>query len=160
MKNKKMTSWGCGPKILLIVLITAVPLYLVQFLFFPDFRIPVPSWLAFLIGGIWFVSGIPVWFFGAREINKNFLKKQLVTTGIFRYIQHPIYCAFGLFYIPALVFMSRSWIGFILPLLFYILFLCNIKYEENYLETLFGETYSEYKKQTGRIIPKLIKGQK
>ena len=97
MKNKKMTTWGCGPKILIVTIVIAGITYLMQYLFFPDLLIPISQPLAFITGGIWFVLGIPIWFLGAKGINENFTKRQLVTLGIFKYIQHPIYCAFNLF---------------------------------------------------------------
>lgn len=155
MKNKKMTTWGCGPKILIVTIVIAGITYLMQYLFFPDLLIPISQPLAFITGGIWFVLGIPIWFLGAKGISKNFMKQQLVTSGIFRHIQHPIYCAFNLFYIPALIFMTRSWIGFIIPVIFYFVFCSNISFEEKYLEKLFGDEYLKYKNNTGRIFPKL-----
>jgi protein-S-isoprenylcysteine O-methyltransferase Ste14 len=51
--------------------------------------------------------------------------------------------------------MTRSWIGFIIPVVFYITFLYEISFEEKYLEQKFGEQYIRYKDNTGRIFPRL-----
>jgi protein-S-isoprenylcysteine O-methyltransferase Ste14 len=156
MKDKKMTRWGCGPKIVRRTLLVAVVVYVLQYFFFPNFKIPISQNLAYIIGGIWFALGIPVWFLGGFEVHKSFSKGRLVTSGIFRYIQHPIYAAFCWFYLPGFVFMTRSIVGFVLPFVFYFFLTKFISFEEEYLEKLFGKEYLEYKKGTGRIFPRLI----
>jgi protein-S-isoprenylcysteine O-methyltransferase Ste14 len=121
----------------------------------PGIRMPVSRTSACIIGGIWFIIGFPIWISGAKEIKKNFEEGKLITSGIFKYIQHPIYCAWGLFYIPAIVLMTRSWIGFVIPVVFYLSFVYRISFEEKYLSDKFGEKYLFYKNSTGRIFPKL-----
>ncbi|WP_394701105.1 methyltransferase family protein [uncultured Methanolobus sp.] len=96
---------------------------------FPDYRIPVSQENAFRIGAFWFFPGIPVWSSGAKEIRKIFPKGKLVTSGIFRYLQHPIYTAFCLFCIPGVAIMTRSVSGLLLPSAFYVLNK-RIPYEE------------------------------
>lgn len=155
MRKKKMTIFGIGPKILKKTLLIAIIIYASQYFFFPDFKIQISQTLAFIIGEVWFVLGIPIWISGGIEINKNFKKGKLATSGILKYIQHPIYCAFILFYIPALVFMSRSWIGFIMPFVFYFFFKIYIGIEEKWLKEKFGDEYLIYNNKTGRIFPKI-----
>lgn len=152
-----MTIWGCGLKVLRDTAIATIVSYLFQFIFVPDVRISISQSLAFIIGGLWFISGFPIWLLGAKEIKENFEKGQLITSGIFKYIQHPVYFAWGLFYIPSLVFMTRSWIGFVIPVVFYLSFIYRISFEEEYLANKFGEKYINYKNNTGRIFPKLKK---
>ena len=153
MTNQKMTVWGIGPKIIRGTLLVAIIVYASQYFFFPDFKIPISQNLAFIIGGIWFVLGIPIWFNGAREIGRNFKEGKLATSGILKYIQHPIYCAFIIFYIPALVFMSRSWAGFIIPFALCFFFRKYIVIEEKWLKEKFGGEYKNYMKRTKKIIP-------
>jgi protein-S-isoprenylcysteine O-methyltransferase Ste14 len=155
MRNKKMTRWGCGPKIVRRTLFVGIIIYILQYFLFPDFKIQIPQTSAFIIGGIWFFLGLPIWFLGGFEVHKSFSKGKLVTSGIFRYIQHPIYAAFCLFYLPGLVFMTRSTAGFLIPFMFYFFLRKYISYEEEYLEGLFGKEYLEYKERTGRIFPKI-----
>ena len=82
---------------------------------------------------------------------------KLLTTGSFEKIRHPIYLAicFKLIGFPIL---CMSPIGLILTVLIVIpLLLTRIKIEERMLEDEFGESYKEYKKNTGSLIPKLRK---
>jgi protein-S-isoprenylcysteine O-methyltransferase Ste14 len=155
MKLKKMTRWGCGPKIIRRTILVGVIIYILQYFFFPNFKIPVSQNLAFIISGIWFALGISVWFLGAIEVHKNFSKGKLTTSGIFKYIQHPIYSAFILFYFPGIIFMTRSIVGFILPFVGYYFLRKYISFEEEYLKEKFGNKYIRYKQKTGRIFPKL-----
>jgi protein-S-isoprenylcysteine O-methyltransferase Ste14 len=156
MKDKRMTRWGCGPKIIRMTVLITILLFILQYFLFPDFKIPISQKLAFIIGGVWFLFGIPIWFLGGFEVHKSFNKGKLVTSGIFRYIQHPIYAAFGWFYLPGLTVMTKSYITFILPFILYFFLRKYIFFEENYLEKLFGKEYLEYKNKTGRIFPKLF----
>jgi protein-S-isoprenylcysteine O-methyltransferase Ste14 len=151
-----MTQWGCGPKLVRNTLMVTVVVYGVQYLLFPDYRIPLSRETALFTGSIWFMLGIPVWFSGAMEIKKNFPDGKLVTSGVFRYIQHPIYSAFCLFYIPAIVIMTGFAFGLVLPFVFYLLIRRYIPYEERYLEERFGDEYIEYRKRTGRIFPRVM----
>jgi protein-S-isoprenylcysteine O-methyltransferase Ste14 len=150
-----MTEWGCGPKLVKGTLLVALIVYAVQHFFFSEYRIPLSSETALMTGIFWFILGIPVWFSGAMEIKKHFPDGKLVTSGIFRYIQHPIYSAFCLFYIPGIVIMTRSVFAIVLPFVFYLLIRRHIPYEERYLEDKFGKEYTDYRERTGRIFPRL-----
>jgi protein-S-isoprenylcysteine O-methyltransferase Ste14 len=154
MDSKCMTRWGCGRKIARRTALVTIVLYVLQYLFFPDFVLPIPGESAFILGAIWFVAGFPIWLSGAKEIKKAFPEKRLVTSGIFRYIQHPIYAAFTFFYIPGAVLMTRSILSFLLPFVFYFFFRKYIHVEEEYLEDLFNGEYLGYRERTGRIFPK------
>lgn len=154
MNAGKMTRFGCGPWLTRDAVLAALILYGLQYLLFPDYRIPISQENAFRIGAFWFFLGIPVWFSGAKEIRKNFSRGKLVTSGIFRYLQHPIYTAFCLFYIPGVVIMTRSVTGLLLPFVFYLLIRRHIPYEERYLEDRFGKEYTDYRESTGRIFPR------
>jgi protein-S-isoprenylcysteine O-methyltransferase Ste14 len=134
--------------------LVAIVVYALQYILFPNLHIPTSQRLAFILGLAWVVSGFLIYIPGGREINRNFNKGELATSGIFKYIQHPIYSAFCLFLIPGIVLMTRSLIGFALPFVFYFFFRRYIPYEEEYLEERFGKRYLEYKKRTGRIFPK------
>lgn len=156
MDLSKMTHWGIGPKAVMGTLLTALAAYCCQYVFFRDFRIDLPLSSALIIGIAWFSLGIPIWLCGAIAIKDNYKQGKLVTCGIFSYIQHPIYCAFIFFYLPAVAIMTRSYPAFAMPVVFYLIFARNIVYEEKYLEEKFSGEYLEYKNKTGCIFPKLF----
>lgn len=77
---------------------------------------------------------------------------QLVTTGIYRYIRHPMYCsllclAWGAF------FKSPSWIGVGLAVGASLFLALTAKAEEKEDVRYFGEAYLAYQKRTKIVCP-------
>ncbi len=88
----------------------------------------------------------------AKEIKANFL----ATGGPYSYVRNPIYLgnffiALGIliFYNPPLIFYPLFFLLFFLQYYFIVL------EEEKFLEREFGYEYLEYKKNTGRFLPRL-----
>ena len=77
----------------------------------------------------------------------------VVSSGAFRYVRHPLYLGSILIYLG----MTASTVSlFCLALLVIIVLFYNhiAGYEERLLETKFGETYTAYKKKTGKWVPR------
>lgn len=79
---------------------------------------------------------------------------QLITSGPYRAIRHPVYAALILFFFGAAV-TSANGVIIILASWFIVLFLLRIKREEQLLEQQFGDAYRSYKVTTGRLLPRL-----
>lgn len=79
---------------------------------------------------------------------------QLMTTGPYRWIRHPLY-TFGALLILALTFLTTLWwLGlFLLPSLLALVW--RTRYEEANLLARFGDEYQLYMQRTGRFLPKL-----
>jgi protein-S-isoprenylcysteine O-methyltransferase Ste14 len=79
---------------------------------------------------------------------------EVVTSGAFRYVRHPLYLASILFYfgLAASTASLPSLALFVLIAGFYHYI---ATYEEKLLEVRFGEEYRRYMKRTGRWIPKI-----
>ena len=80
---------------------------------------------------------------------------QLVTTGIYRYIRHPLYSsllllAWGIF------FKSPHWIGGLLAITATTLLLATAKADEAECIQFFGQSYREYLQRTKKFIPFLF----
>jgi protein-S-isoprenylcysteine O-methyltransferase Ste14 len=76
----------------------------------------------------------------------------LVTSGIYKYIRHPLYSSllllnWGIF------FKSPSWIGFVLAMAASLFLLATAKADETECTLFFGSQYQEYMKQTKMFIP-------
>lgn len=76
----------------------------------------------------------------------------LVTSGIYKYIRHPLYSSllllnWGIF------FKAPSWIGFVLAIAATFFLLATAKADESECTRFFGSPYQEYMKQTKRFIP-------
>lgn len=73
--------------------------------------------------------------------------KQLVTSGIYKKIRHPIYL-FGLLFMLGLIILFQKYVLAILLVPMALMQLRRIKAEEQVLEYTFGEQYRNYKKGT------------
>jgi protein-S-isoprenylcysteine O-methyltransferase Ste14 len=78
-------------------------------------------------------------------------QKELVRSGIFKYIRNPMYLAQLLFF-GILVLNSFSMDRFTVFLIFTLNFILKIQYEEVLLTTHFKD-YGQYKKTSWRLIP-------
>jgi protein-S-isoprenylcysteine O-methyltransferase Ste14 len=109
-------------------------------------RVPVAGLV--LIGG-WYMArgGMKAVFGTTRE------KPEVISTGVFGIVRHPIYTGAILFYLGATVItMSIASAAFVLIIIgFYI---AIGKYEERILAEEFENDYLEYKKKTGMLFPK------
>ncbi len=94
------------------------------------------------------------------QLNKNLSPfptpksgSELITSGLYKYIRHPIYSGIlGVLFGYAIY--SKGGDKLIVFLLLYLLFFLKSLYEEKRL-TLIFENYQDYKKKTGRFLPKI-----
>ncbi len=112
-----------------------------------------------MIGLALFVAGACLRVVANRTLAKSYSyvlgvvkPKELVKRGVYRFVRHPIYLALLLygFGVP-LVFASVY--GLIVSLGFVPCVLYRIRLEEELLIREFGDEYTEYKKQTKKLIP-------
>jgi protein-S-isoprenylcysteine O-methyltransferase Ste14 len=78
---------------------------------------------------------------------------QLVTTGVYRHVRHPMYAAFFLWAI-AQALLLPNWIAGPAGLVgFGTLFGLRVRREERMMEATFGDAYRAYAARTWRVIP-------
>ncbi len=78
---------------------------------------------------------------------------KLITTGVYRWLRHPMYTAFWLMAV-AQALLLPNWVAGLSGLLgFGTLFFLRIGPEEAMMEQAFGDEYRAYKARTKRIIP-------
>jgi len=99
--------------------------------------------------------GLVIKFSSSRVPSSAFKNKELVTTGIFSYIRHPMYSSWILFITPGIALLFRSWLMIAASLVGYLSFKHLIKEEEEYLTLMFGQTYLDYCSRVGEIFPKV-----
>jgi protein-S-isoprenylcysteine O-methyltransferase Ste14 len=82
---------------------------------------------------------------------------ELVTSGPYRYIRHPMYTTFFIVGFGFL-FLSANWlIGVIYIGTLLLMYAVRISAEEKMMLDRFGDAYRQYMKTTGRLLPRLIK---
>ena len=111
--------------------------------------------ITFLVGGfITIVSRVQLGMYGSGRlvIEEN---HKLVSTGIYRYLRHPMYFG-GLLGVIGMALGIRSIIMlFVSGIFYFVIFRNRIREEERLLIEEFGESYNTYMKQTKRLIPRV-----
>jgi protein-S-isoprenylcysteine O-methyltransferase Ste14 len=78
----------------------------------------------------------------------------VVDTGAFHYVRHPLYLGSILAYLgTAISSMSLFSLALLIPIFVFYNYIAT--YEEKLLEKKFGTAYQDYKKRTGKWLPKI-----
>lgn len=128
------------------------------------------AWYQLLSWFLLFVCLIPL-FFGVRSLTSQgkpvasrdaepqllaFEKtSSLVTTGIYRYIRHPLYSSL-LFLTWGIFFKSITWLGFLLALVATLFLIGTALADEAECIRFFGQPYQDYIKRSKRFVPFLF----
>jgi protein-S-isoprenylcysteine O-methyltransferase Ste14 len=123
-------------------------------------NIGLPEWVRWLgvIIGVAAVVGI-YWLFssigsGITPTSATRKEHQLVTTGPYRWVRHPLYTIGSSLFI-AFGMMADNWFIMALGMLAFLGMASRTPKEEANLIEKFGDEYREYMKRTGRYLPKL-----
>ncbi len=82
---------------------------------------------------------------------------QLITTGVYRRIRHPMYSVLFFFLIAEAV-LSANWLFMVLCAGRMLMFFERMRREEGMLIGQFGDEYRRYQERTGRLLPRLRTG--
>ncbi len=96
--------------------------------------------------------GLILWIISMKNLGSSFAvlpgSKQLVKTGVYKYLRHPMYCGINMT-LGGLIIASGSSFGLVVYLLLAIpLNIIRSRLEERALLEEFGDSYIEYKKST------------
>jgi protein-S-isoprenylcysteine O-methyltransferase Ste14 len=107
------------------------------------------------------LAGFSIAVTAARAIGKNVTRTvvtredhELVTSGPYRYIRHPLYTA-GMFLSWGLGLLAANWFILGAWLIGFVLIVLRLPNEEAHLIAAFGDDYRAYIKRTGAFTPRL-----
>lgn len=90
------------------------------------------------------------------RIDKSIKRNDLITTGIYGYVRHPIYATF-LYIATGIIVIYGNILLFTLSFIFWAFLTITMKKtEETWLIDLYGDNYISYSKKVNRFIPKVI----
>ena len=120
----------------------------------------LPTWVR-VIGVVGFFFGFLVYSWSHIALTTNWSpvleikeKQKLITSGPYKYVRHPMYTGFWLWSVFQGILLS-NWAVLVLGILsFGLMYFSRIKHEEKLMIEGFGNSYKEYMKKTGRILPK------
>jgi protein-S-isoprenylcysteine O-methyltransferase Ste14 len=137
-----------------------------EYIFFPGvfsftYILDFPDWLRWL-GAVSLAGGITLLGVAHYHLDKSFYsfvvskeEHQLVTSGPYRWIRHPIYSAYLINYLAGGLLASNLVLTFI-PVIFFGLMIINrIPREEAVMREEFGQDYLDLEARTGSLLPKL-----
>ncbi|HEY9078664.1 isoprenylcysteine carboxylmethyltransferase family protein [Magnetovibrio sp.] len=80
--------------------------------------------------------------------------RELITSGAFRHVRHPLYASFLLSFDFGLALYLDHWIYMLWALAQFPLWHANVAGEERLMHETFGKAYVVYAARTGRFVPK------
>ena len=101
---------------------------------------------------VWSLNSIQTNYHGTRGLHEN---HELVTSGAYRFIRHPIEVSFLLIHISVFLLTSNWMLGLLLVSTGTAVLLIRTPVEELYMTARFGERYDEYRQRTGKYFLKL-----
>jgi protein-S-isoprenylcysteine O-methyltransferase Ste14 len=120
---------------------------------------PALAWL----GAIVFALSLWLFYRTHKDLGRNWsvtlevrVAHALVTTGVYRRIRHPMYCAFFLWALAQALLFPNWFAGLAGLFGFGTLFVFRVGHEERLMAEIFGDEYRRYVAQTKRIIPGLF----
>ena len=150
MDENNLPHFGVGPYLVLIIGIITISSSICSFYhLIPIYEINELNMVFLILGIILIILGIIFLIYALliSKIHSEIDNNNLITTGIYAYVRHPIYAAF--FYIATgLILITQNIILFILPVIFWaFLTVAMIKTEEKWLIDKFGNDYIDYSKK-------------
>jgi protein-S-isoprenylcysteine O-methyltransferase Ste14 len=104
-------------------------------------------------GGILLALGVPMWLTAIISVMRAYKRDELVTSGVFGLVRHPVYSAIIVLALPGIALLTRSWPLFLMPLVAYTVFKLLIHREDEYLDRRFGRAYLDYRARVNEVIP-------
>ena len=160
MSERRVTSQETIILILLLIGMMVVPVVyaVTDWLDFANYTLPV--WAGWI--GVAILAGALFVFWRAHaDLGLNWSptleireKHELITSGIYGVIRHPMYASQWLWVIAQPLLLQNwvaGWLNFLVFILFYTV---RVKAEEQMMIEQFGDEYRAYMKKVGGVIPK------
>jgi protein-S-isoprenylcysteine O-methyltransferase Ste14 len=138
---------GSGRKIGLFTLPFLIAGISLNILFPEFFMVNDTSGLLFLISFLFLATGIINWIWTVVLILTKIPKKQLITTGPYAIVKHPLYVGVALLILPWAGFLFNTWLGVVIGFVVYIGSGIYAPEEEKLLSQIFGVEWENYSKK-------------
>ena len=156
--------WSGGASRLAIFIAAVVLVHLFvsrQFLADITRRTHPPGGVAATIGVIVCAAGVALAIWSRVQLGQNWgmpmslrVEPELVTSGPYTYVRHPIYSGLLLAMLGSAIAVSPNWLVFLAG--FFLYFLYAARVEEGHMTQRFPDVYPEYQRRTKMLIPFLL----
>jgi protein-S-isoprenylcysteine O-methyltransferase Ste14 len=109
-----------------------------------------PTWRFLAFGAVFIVPGLLIRALASGHVRKN---EALATSGPYAYTRNPLYFGSLLIGIGFAVASRSWWVGLVLVVMFFAIYIPVIRGEEKFLREKFPE-FAEYSRRVPRILPR------
>jgi protein-S-isoprenylcysteine O-methyltransferase Ste14 len=109
-----------------------------------------PTWRFLALGGVLIVPGLLIRALASGHVRKN---EALATSGPYAYTRNPLYLGSLLIGIGFAVAARSWWVGALLVLIFFAIYMPVIRSEEKFLQEKFPE-FEDYARRVPRMLPR------
>lgn len=141
---KLMILVGSGRKIGILTLPFLITGVVANILFPEVFSVGGPQQALYTTSLAILSLGIVVWFWTVYLILTKIPRKELITTGPYAIVKHPLYTGVALLVIPWIGFLLNSWLGIVIGVIVYIGSRIYSPEEEKILSKIFGQSWENY----------------
>ena len=99
------------------------------------------------ISTVLLVSGITIWIWSVALILRKVPRQELITTGPYAFVRHPLYTGVALLALPSIGFLLDTWLGALIGIVLYAGSRMFSPEEEKALSKTFGDAWDEYCKR-------------
>jgi protein-S-isoprenylcysteine O-methyltransferase Ste14 len=138
---------GNGRKIGLLTLPFLTIGLILNILYPSYFTIGGPSPALTIISIIFLIPGVINWVWSVILILTIIPRNELITTGPYSIVKHPLYVGVALLVLPWVGILCNTWLGILIGIIVYIGSRLFSPEEEKILLKIFGEEYVEYSKR-------------
>jgi protein-S-isoprenylcysteine O-methyltransferase Ste14 len=114
----------------------------------------MPLFLRLLILGVTLIMAVYLARSGHVVVSHEQRPDRTISTGAFRYVRHPLYLASLLTYL-GLTVSTMSLLALVVFVVIFVFHNYIAGYEEKLLAAKFGQEYDDYKRRTGKWLPRL-----
>ena len=111
-----------------------------------------PTWRFIALGAILIVPGLLIRALASGHVRKN---EALATSGPYAYTRNPLYLGSLLMGVGFAVAARSWWVGVVLVVMFFAIYLPVIRDEEAFLRQKFPE-FEEYARRVPRMFPRIV----
>jgi len=115
------------------------------------FAVGGPALALSIVSVVVLTAGIAAWGWSVYLILTRLPRKELITSGPYALMKHPLYTGAALLVLPWLGFLCNSWLGLVVGGVLYVGCRLYAPAEERMLSQIFGPAWHEYSK--GVLIP-------
>jgi protein-S-isoprenylcysteine O-methyltransferase Ste14 len=147
--EKRLSRFGIGPRVAVPSAACALAAWWATRTWPAIFSLPLH---AGALGAVLLALGLLMWLSGVVTVMRAYNRDELVTSGVFALVRHPVYAGWITLGFPGLALLARSWLILLSSVVGYIIFKSLIHREDEYLEQRFGQAYLDYRGRVNELI--------